>query len=194
MTTLRRLHTLVVGIAFAMLAAPTYAADDATLKAGVFEPPRAAPDFTLQGSDGQPLALSRFRDKVVILGFGFTSCADVCPVTLAVLAEARKKLGAQADELQVVYVTVDPKRDDAARMKEYLASFDPSFVGGTGTPEQLSAVRESYGVYAKSVANGAYAHSSSMYLIDRKGALRGLMPFGHASDDYVHDVRILLEP
>lgn len=189
----RLLRALGIGIAIALLAAPVRADDDATLKAGVFEPPRAAPDFALQGSDGKPLALSRFREKVVILGFGFTSCADVCPVTLAVLAEARKKLEAQATELQVVYVTVDPARDDAARMSEYLASFDPSFVGGTGSPEQLSAVRESYGVYARSVANGAYAHSSSMYLIDRNGALRGLMPFGHGSDDYVHDVRILLK-
>jgi protein SCO1/2 len=194
MMTLRLLHALVLGLAIVTLAATVNAADDATLKAGVFEPPRAAPDFTLQGSDGKPLTLGRFRDKVVILGFGFTSCADVCPVTLAVLAEARKKLGAQADELQIVYVTVDPKRDDPARMKEYLTSFDPSFVGGSGGAEELKAVRASYGVYAESVANGAFAHSSSMYLIDRKGALRGLMPFGRGSDDYVHDVRILLEP
>ena len=85
---------------------------------------------------------------MVALAFGFTSCPEVCPTTLAVLAQARKKLGAKASELQVVYVTVDPERDDAARMKQYLAGFDPSFVGGTGTDAQLAAVRREFGVQA----------------------------------------------
>ena len=77
-----------------LFAATANAANDATLKAGVFSPPRKAPDFSLGGSDGSELNLSRYRGKVVVLAFGFTSCVDVCPVTLAVLAQARKKLGA----------------------------------------------------------------------------------------------------
>ena len=84
----------------------------------------------------------------MILGFGFTSCTDVCPFTLATLAQAHKKLGAQAGEVQVIYITVDPERDDAARLRDYLAGFDPSFLGGTGTPEQLAAVRNEYGIAA----------------------------------------------
>src|SRR5690349_9081437 len=90
------------------------------LKAGVFEPPRPAPDFALRGSDGSELKLSRYRGKVVLMSFGFTSCPAVCPITLATLADARRTLGPAADAVQVIFVTVDPERDDAARMKTYL--------------------------------------------------------------------------
>jgi protein SCO1 len=182
-------------LALSIAAGVSRADDDATLKAGVFSPPHAAPDFTLQGSDGSELKLSRYRGKVVILEFGFTACADVCPVTLAVLAEARTKLGDDGNDLQIVYVTVDPKRDDAERLRTYLATFDPSFVGATGDAVQLEDVRKSYGVFAQAIAGGdSFSHSSSTYLIDRKGDLRALMPFGHSADDYVHDVRILMKP
>ena len=177
------------------LTAAVSAADNATLKAGAFSPPRQAPDFSLRGSDGGELKLSRYRGKVVVLGFGFTSCPEICPTTLAVLAQARKKLSVSADEVQVVYVTVDPERDDTERMRKYLAGFDPTFVGGTGTAEQLAAVRQAYGVVAekKPFAGGhTVAHSSFTYLIDRDGSLRALMPFGHTADDYVHDVKLLL--
>ena len=177
------------------LTAAVSAADNATFKAGAFSPPRQAPDFSLRGSDGGELKLGRYRGKVVVLGFGFTSCPEVCPTTLAVLAQARKQLSVAADEVQVVYVTVDPERDDTERMRKYLASFDPAFVGGTGTAEQLAAVRQAYGVLAeKKPFAGGYtvAHSSFTYLIDRDGSLRALMPYGHTADDYVHDVKLLL--
>ena len=98
---------------------------------------------------------------MVILGFGFTSCPDVCPTTLAALAPARKKLGAEASELQVVYVTVDPERDDAERLRKYLAAFDPTFVGGTGTAEQLAAVRKDYGIAATRTTPGAATPSAT---------------------------------
>jgi protein SCO1/2 len=177
------------------LAAGASAADDAGLRAGVFDPPRAAPVFSLRGSDGGELRLDRYRGKIVILAFGFTSCPDVCPTTLAALAAARRRLGADADALQVLYITVDPERDDPERLRTYLASFDPTFVGGTGTDEQLAAMRKEYGIAASRTAVGAsyaFNHSSYTYLIDRAGNLRALMPFGQASDDYAHDVRILL--
>src|SRR5215467_13067063 len=107
--------------AWIVAAASAHAGDDAALKAGVFEPARVAPEFTLQGSDGNELRLTRYRGKVVLLGFGFTSCLAVCPVTLGTLAAAHKALGKEAGELQVVYITVDPDRDDAAQMHKYLA-------------------------------------------------------------------------
>ena len=186
-------HLLLAASLF-IAAAGARAADGAALKAGVFEPARAAPDFTLQGSDGAPLQLRRYRGKVVLLGFGFTSCQAVCPVTLGTLAAARKKLGARADDVQVVYVTVDPERDDAARMKQYLSSFDPRFIGATGSEDQLAAVRKAYGIAAEKVAgpDGSYTHSSFVYLIDREGLLRALMPYGHPAEDYIHDIGILL--
>lgn len=189
------MNRVIVLIASLFLsAASARASDSAALKAGVFDPPRVAPDFALHGSDGSELKLGTYRGKVVLLGFGFTSCAAVCPITLGTLAQAHKKLGAQADELQVIYITVDPERDDAAQLKKYLSAFNPTFIGGTGTDAQLAAVRKDYGIAAEKVAgpDGSYTHSSFIYLIDREGRLRALMPFGHVADDYVHDVRILL--
>ena len=180
-----------------LLAGAVYAADG-RLKAGVFDPPRLAPDFSLSGSDGAELELRRYRGKVVLLGFGFTSCAYVCPTTLSTLAKAQKKLGPAARDLQVVYVTVDPERDSPERMRSYLSAFDPRFVGATGTPEQLTQVRQAYGIVAakklgKDPAVYAIDHSSFVYLIDREGNLRSLIPYGRSADDYAHDVAILLK-
>ena len=189
---MRRLARLLPLLLLALAAS---AEEAPSLRAGVFDPPRAAPEFSLHGSDGTELRLSRFRGKVVVLGFGFSSCADVCPTTLSTLAQAHRQLGAEAAGLQVVYITVDPERDDAERLRGYLAGFDPSFVGGTGSAEQLAAVREEYGIAAarrNTEVSYAFDHSSYTYLIDREGKLRALMPYGSAPDDYVHDVRILL--
>jgi protein SCO1/2 len=186
-----------LGLSLLFLAGAASASQDAALKAGVFDPPRTAPDFSLRGSDGADLRLSHYRGKVVILAFGFTSCTEVCPTTLATLAAAHEKLGAQRDRVQVVYVTVDPERDDPARMRKYLGGFDPTFVGGTGTDEQLAAVRRDFGITATRKTSGdsySFSHSSYTYLIDRAGLLRALMPYGQTPDDYVHDLRILLEP
>lgn len=167
----------------------------ASLKAGVFEPARQAPAFTLRGSDGSDLTLARYRGKLVLLSFGFINCAAVCPTTLATLAQARQALGAQAGAVQVVFVTVDPERDSPAQLKAYLAGFDASFVGGAGKPEVLAAMRKDYGVVANKVAmSGGYAvdHTSSIFLIDREGRLRALMPYGRDAKDFVHDIQLLL--
>jgi len=173
--------------------APAHA-DETVLKAGVFDPPRTAPEFTLAGSNGAGLTLSDYRGKVVLLGFGFTQCKAVCPITLGTLAQAQKKLGDAARDVQVIYVTVDPENDTPSQLKTYLAHFSPAFVGATGSAAQLAAVRKDYGIAAEKVAgpDGAYTHSSFVYLIDRAGRLRALMPFAHVADDYVHDVRLLL--
>ena len=189
------LLSLLLASVVATLSASAAAAP-AALKAGVFEPPRPAPDFSLRGSDGAELTLARYRGKVVLMAFGFTSCAAVCPMTLATLAEARKGLGSAADAVQVIFVTVDPERDDAARMRAYVMAFDPSFVGATGSPEALAGVRKHYGVTARKQVTGGgdyvMDHSSSIYLIDRTGKLRALMPFGRSAGDFVHDVKLLL--
>jgi len=196
MTPLARARGVAVLLCAGTIAqANTPAAAD-SLKAGVLSPVMAAPELELHGSDGQALNLARFRGKVVLLAFGFSSCGEVCPITLATLAGARKKLGAVATNVQVVYVTVDPERDDAARMKKFLSSFDPSFVGGVGSRAEIDAAQKSYGISStKQVyADGNYTigHSSSIYMIDRAGGLRAVMPYGHTADDFVHDLKILL--
>jgi protein SCO1/2 len=178
-----------VALASLLLAAlGSAAAEGIALRTGVFKPPRAAPDFALRGSDGAPLVLSRYRGKVVALGFGYTHCPDVCPTTLALLAKARRTLGGAAGDFQVVYVTVDPERDTPERMRQYIAAFDPSFLGATGTEAQLAAVRKGYGI----TTTQDFHHSSYVYLIDRDGKLRAMMPFGVSVDDVTHDVKALL--
>ncbi|ELX09534.1 electron transport protein SCO1/senC [Janthinobacterium sp. HH01] len=189
-----KIALLAMSIAFG-----AQAADTLGLKAGVFDPPRMAPDFTVRGSDGKELKLSQYRGKLVLLEFGYTSCVDVCPVSLGMLAEARRQMGAQASQLQVIYVTVDPERDTPDRMRNYLRAFDPTFVGATGTPQQMARVRQDYGITAtKKMIDGSktdytVGHSSYLYFVDRKGSLRALLPFGRTAADVVHDAKLLLK-
>jgi protein SCO1/2 len=184
---------MLLGVATLAVAAPPVE----PLKAGVLAPVMAAPALALTGTDGKPLTLERFRGKVVLVAFGFSNCGEVCPITLATLAGARRKLGADAArDVQVVYVTVDPERDDAARMRKFLGAFDPTFVGGVGTRAEIDAAQASWGISSAKKTNpdGSYSigHSSSIYLVDRAGGLRAVMPYGHPVEDFVHDLKILL--
>lgn len=167
------------------------------LKSGVFDPPRIAPNFSLPGSDGKTFILSEQKGKVLVLGFGFSHCPDVCPVTLANLSQVFKNLGDLAADVRVAYITVDPERDTVGRLYEYMAHFNPGFIGITGSPDQLAEVRKEYGIIAakKIHKDGSYEvhHSSYLYLIDRDGMLRALIPFGKSANDISHDIRILLQ-
>ena len=144
----------------------------------------------------KPLSVAALKGKVVLLGFGFTSCTEVCPVTLDTLAKARKSLGPAAADVQVLYITVDHERDVPERMKAYLRGFDPTFIGGVGTRAEIDAAQKNYGISSSKRVNpdGSYTigHSSSIYMIDRAGGLRATMPYGHPADDFVHDLKILL--
>jgi protein SCO1/2 len=186
---------IVAGLAVAGCAPEAQPARTQPMRAGLYDPPKPAPEFSLRGADGSPVTLARYRGKVVLLEFGFTNCAAVCPTTLATMAQAHDQLGPAADAVQVIFVTVDPERDDAAHLRTYLAAFNPDFIGATGDPAVLADMRKNYGVTAIREGTGpdyAIAHTSSVFLIDRKGRLRGLMPFGHDAADFVHDVRFLL--
>jgi protein SCO1/2 len=181
-----------------LLGAPVLVAGQAAFKSGTFEPPRLAPDFELQGSQGAPFKLSQTRGKVVALAFGFTHCARICPTTLSTLARVSEKLGADAAKLQVLFVTVDPERDSVARLREYIANFNTNFVGLTGPNAQLQAIRQAYGITIDKKApederlGYQVHHSSSVLLIDREGKLRLFVPFGKSADDIVHDIKLLL--
>jgi protein SCO1/2 len=139
----------------------------------------AAPDFTLTDQAGRPFTLSRERGRVVVLFFGYTHCSDVCPTTLANLAIARTKLGEAGRNVTVAFVTVDPKRDTPPVVRDFVALFDRSFVGLTGTPEQLEPVYRAYHVIhavaaePSSAAGYNVSHSSFVYFIGRDGRLRG---------------------
>jgi protein SCO1/2 len=139
----------------------------------------ATPDFTLTDQAGRPFTLSRERGRVVVLFFGYTHCPDVCPTTLANLAIARAKLGEAGRNVTVAFVTVDPKRDTPAVVRDFVALFDRSFVGLTGTPEQLEPVYRAYHVThavaaePSSAAGYNVSHTSLVYFIGRDGRLRG---------------------
>ena len=168
-------------------------------RSGVFDPPREAPAFVLEGSHGSPIALSDYRGKVVALAFGFSHCPRICPVTLSRLAEVEKNLGDLAKDLQVVFVTVDPERDTPSRLREFLGFFDADFRGATGESSKLDALQQAYGVIANRVQSEDQKlkyevhHSTSIYLIDKQGVLRLLVPFGEPAADILHDVKRLLE-
>lgn len=186
--------------ALALLAPGAFAAPPSAMKAGVFEPPRAAPEIVLPSSNGAEFKLSKYRGKVVVLEFGYTHCLDVCPVSLATLTQARQQLGAAGADVQVVFITVDPERDNAARLRSYLSPFDPSFIGLTGTRQQIDALLKGFGISATkrmvegSKTNYTMHHSSYLYLIDRQGMQRAMMPFGRPASDFVHDLQLLLKP
>ncbi len=181
-----------------LLAASAGAAPIAGLKSGLFEPPRAAPAIGLQASNGSAFDITRYRGKLVVLEFGFTHCTEVCPVSLASLAQARKLLGAQADDVQVVFVTVDPARDSVPVLRGYLAQFDPGFIGVSGTRQQVDAVLKAYGISAtRKMVEGSKTdytmhHSSYLYFVDKRGMLRALMPFGRPAAEIAHDAQLLL--
>jgi protein SCO1/2 len=210
-------------VSFLLLAASAGAASIPGLKSGLFEPPRAAPPIAqpatgiraagvratgvrasgvraagIRASGDAVFDLAGYRGKVVVLEFGFTHCVEVCPVSLASLAQARKLLGVDAAELQVVFVTVDPARDSIKRLHAYLAQFDPGFIGVGGSATQVDAVLKAYGITAtKKMVEGSKGdytmhHSSYLYFVDRRGMLRAMMPFGRPAADIAHDVRLLL--
>jgi protein SCO1/2 len=174
-------------------------AGTAQFKGGLLTPPRPAADFTLTTQDGEEFRLSRERGKIVALWFGYTSCPDVCPTTLAELSQAQQRLGKDARRLRIVLVTVDPERDTPARLREYVKAFGGAFTALTGPPERLAGVWKAYGVVAeKRVVPGTAAtylidHSAFVYIVDPAGRLRLMFPFGMAIDDMVHDFKLLLQ-
>jgi protein SCO1/2 len=135
-----------------------------------FDPPSAAADFTLTNQDGQAVRLSDYRGKIVVLYFGYTHCPDQCPATLAMLNRALSDMKDAGNSTQVLFVSVDPQHDTPSVLKEYLARFNPKFVGLTGQPAQVDAVLKAYGVVAEN-AGATVTHSTYLYVIDRAGRL-----------------------
>lgn len=154
----------------------------------------AAGDFTLHTADG-PVSLKDYRGKVVLLSFGYTSCPDICPTSLAATAAVLNRLPpTEANRVVGLFVSVDPERDTAARLKEYVAFFHPAMVGATGSPPELAAVAQQYGVYYAKHATGSAAgyvvdHSSDTYLIDAGGRLLGRIPHAAPPEQVVAEIR-----
>ena len=129
-------------------------------------------DFTLTNAAGKPFSLQEVRGKFPVLYFGYTFCPDICPLGLSNISKALASLERDRDQFVPIFITVDPKRDDAELLKLYASNFDPAFVMLTGTNKAIDTVKDQYRVYAKSVAHGnSYLvdHSTYVYLLDREG-------------------------
>ncbi|HLB49817.1 MAG TPA: SCO family protein [Anaerolineales bacterium] len=180
----------MVGVGAGLFARPY------TFHGSLIDPPVPAVDFTLTDQTGQPFRLSEQAGNVVLLFFGYTSCPDVCPATLTQFKRIRTEMGKEADRVRFVLVTVDPQRDTAERLRQYLAGFNSSFVGLTGTWLDLDQVYRSYGVYQAILVPGpAYTvdHTDRVYAIDPKGNLRLTYTSDTTADDLAQDVRQLLK-
>ena len=162
------------------------------------EPYPPAAEIELTRAGGFNVQLSEMRGKVVMLFFGYTSCPDVCPTTMAELNQALNKLGDQAKQVQVLFVTVDPQRDTPERVQEYVNHFNASFIGLSGSESQLAKVWNDYGIFRETVDSPSAAgyfvnHTARVTLIDQQGNLRVSFPFDTPVEDILHDLRLLLK-
>ena len=151
--------------------------------------------FTLADPAGRPRSLDEFRGRLVILTFGYTNCPDFCPTTLAKLAEVRRLLGPDAGRLQVLFVTIDPGRDSARLLGNYVPQFDPSFVGLRGTEAQTDALTRALGADYRIVeyqGRTLVEHTSSSYVVDAQGRTRLVSPYDQSARSLADDLLALL--
>ena len=153
--------------------------------------------LSLQDPDGKTRTLDDFKGKVTVVFFGYTQCPDVCPTTMAELAQVKKSLGADGERIQGVFVTVDPERDTPELLKAYMGSFDPSFVALRGTAEQTAATAKEFKVFYAKVpgkTEGSYTvdHTAGSYVFDAAGKVRLFVRYGSGAEALAADLKTLL--
>jgi len=157
-----------------------------------------AQGFSLLDQYGQLRTVKDFAGKVIVVFFGFTQCPDVCPASMAELAEVKRLLGADGNRLQAVLITVDPERDTPELLKAYMANFDPSFLALRPTPAELPQVAKDYKIYYKKVdgkTKSSYSmdHSAGSYIYDPRGRIRLYNRYGSGAEVLASDIRLLLK-
>jgi protein SCO1/2 len=163
------------------------------------EPYPPAPEIELTQANGQTFRLSGQKGKIVLLFFGYTSCADVCPTTMAELKLVVDELGDNADSVRVVFITVDPERDTPAKVQEYANHFSSKFIGLSGSAGKLKKTWSDYGIFRAIIpaenSESGYSvdHTARIMLIDEDGSLRLSYGFQTPVDDIVHDIKLLLK-
>ncbi len=156
-----------------------------------------AQGFSLTDHNGQARTLADFKGQAVVVFFGFTQCPDVCPSSLTELAQAKQLLGEQGSRLQGLFISIDPERDTPAIMKEYMASFDPSFLALYAKPNELADLAKSYKVYYKKVdgptpTSYTMDHSAGSYVYDPQGRIRLYHRYASGAQALANDVKALL--
>jgi protein SCO1/2 len=155
------------------------------------------PDYQLSYVDGKPASLRDFKGKLVMLFFGFTQCPDVCPTALARAVEVKRLLGADGNKLQVVFVTVDPERDTAPLLAEYMRAFDPTFVAVRGDLDQTAKAAKDFKIFYRKVPSGSsytMDHTALTYVFDANGKIRLAMKHAQTAQECAADLRLLLNP
>lgn len=168
-----------------------------TFHGTVIQSTEAAPDFTLDAANGKSVSLSDFRGKLVVLYFGYTFCPDVCPTTLANVGQALHGIGEKAGEVQLIMISVDPERDTPEKLAEYVTHFHPSFIGVTGTVDEVAKIASLYGaIFIKRPGSDATGylvdHTATLLVIDRQGYLKLILPFGVSADEIAADLKYML--
>jgi protein SCO1 len=168
------------------------------MKSAVLYPaPRAVPAFTLAQANGQPLTLDSWRGHWNVAYFGYTSCPDVCPTTLAMFKQAWKDLGDDRAGVRFDFISVDPQRDTPDKLGKYVSFFSPDFIAATGSDEELNTLTRSLGLmYTREAdANGNIQvdHSGSVVIIDPDAKLRGIFRPPFAAPDVATDLRALMK-
>lgn len=168
------------------------------LTGSVIDPPLPAPGFQLQSSQGGTFDLEEHKGKVLLIFFGYTFCPDVCPTTLYEFKQIEQRLGKKSEEVEFVFITVDPQRDTQDHMNNYLNSFSHQFYGLTADEETLKPVWNDYGVFREIQDSGNATdylvnHSSRTYLIDKNGYFRATYSFNSPVNDLVADIKYLLK-
>jgi protein SCO1/2 len=184
----------LLGVVVALFVVPAVVGEPHEYAGTVLSNPGPAPSFTLTADTGERIGVDAYEGKVVLMYFGYTYCPDVCPASLAELADAIDDLGDASDEVQVVMVSVDPERDTPALLGEYLDHFNASFVGMTGTAEEIASVADLYGVFYEAhegtAATGYLVdHLASVMVIDKKGRMVEIVGFGTKGEAIAADVR-----
>ena len=157
-----------------------------------------AQGFSLADYNGQVRTINDFAGKVVVVFFGYIQCPDVCPTSMAELAQVKQQLGPDADKLQAIFITVDPERDKPELLKAYMGNFDPTFLALRPTPEQLPQVAQDFKIYYKKVTGkkkGSYTmdHSAGSYIFDPKGHIRLYSRYGSGAEVLASDIRLLIK-
>lgn len=153
--------------------------------------------LSLTDPDGQRRTLADYKGKVVVVFFGYTQCPDVCPTTMAELADVKRRLGADGARVQGIFVTVDPERDTAALLKAYVANFGPDIVGLRGTPEETKAAAKEFKVFyskvpGKTETSYTVDHTAGSYVFDARGKVRLFTRYGSGAQALIDDLKILL--
>lgn len=156
-----------------------------------------AKDFALTDHNGKPRTLADFKGKAVVMFFGYTQCPDVCPTTMAEMANVMKELGSQADKVQVLFVTVDPARDTPQILSQYVPAFDKRFLGLYGDEAATAKVAKEFKVFYQKVPGktaGSYTmdHTAGSYVFDPQGHIRLFVRHGQGAEPIVHDLKLLL--